>query len=182
MNRSRIRILVVLLAMLGWSAGAIAATTVIVVRHAEKVHEPQNRDPALSAAGIERVAALGELLRDVPLDAVYSSDYQRTRDTAKPLARRSGVAVRLHDPRDSAGLAARIGREHAGETVLISGHSNTVPVMLAALGVEDPPALTELEYDSCFVVVLPETGADANAGAAPTMLRLRYGAANPAKP
>lgn len=178
MNWRGIRVLFAVLLVLGWSAGAMAATTVIVVRHAEKLHEPQNRDPALSDAGIERVAALGVLLLDVPLDAVYSSDYQRTRGTAEPLARRSGVEVRLHDPRDSVGLAARITREHAGETVLIAGHSNTVPMMLAALGVEDPPALTEQEYDSCFVVVLPDDGSDA----APTMLRLRYGAPNPEKP
>lgn len=149
---------------------APAATTVVVVRHAEKVDEPGNRDPELSEAGVERAVGLTRLLRDVPLSAVYSSDYIRTRKTAEPVAAHAGVQVLLRDPREAAALRDEILRDHPGGVSLVVGHSNTVPLMLGALGVADPPAIAEDQYDDYFIVVIPD-----EAGAAPTLLHLHYG-------
>jgi broad specificity phosphatase PhoE len=149
---------------------APAATTVVVVRHAEKVEEPGNRDPELSGAGVERAVVLTRLLRDVPLSAVYSSDFIRTRKTAEPVAEQAGVAVLLRDPREAAALRDEILRDHPGGVSLVVGHSNTVPLVLGALGVTDPPEIAEDRYDDYFVVVIED-----EAGAAPTLLHLHYG-------
>lgn len=154
---------------------AVAATTVVVVRHAEKVNDPTNRDPELSEAGVERAAALARTLADLPVTGVYSSGYIRTKETARPTAELFGLEVEVRDPRDSQGLSDEILRERSGECVLVVGHSNTVPAMLAALGVADPPALSESDYDDLFIVRVPDDGSE------PMLLWLHTGAPDPAE-
>ncbi|MCB9848209.1 MAG: histidine phosphatase family protein [Phycisphaeraceae bacterium] len=151
-----------------------AETTVIVVRHAEKVVEPGNRDPALTDAGRARAEALALLLRDVSLDAVYSSGYERCMATAAPAAARAGVEVEIRDPGASGALREEILRDHGGGTALVVGHSNTVPAMLSALGVADPPAIADWQYDDAFVVRIADEQEEG--GASPTVLHLHYGA------
>ena len=109
---------VVIAGVLAAPSAAMGMTTVVVVRHAEKVIDPENRDPLLTEAGVGRAHALARLLGDVPIAAVYSSSYQRTRLTAAPAAKQAGVEVQIRDPRDSAGLRDEIFKEHAGGAVL----------------------------------------------------------------
>ena len=61
--------------------------------------------------------------------------------------------------------------KHAGETVLVVGHSNTIPAIVGALGAPQPRDLCDSEYDQLFVVVLGDTGP-------PRLIRSRYGASN----
>ncbi len=150
---------------------------VLVVRHAEK--ETGSPDPALDAAGRERAAALARALADVPLDAVYSTPFRRTLETAQAvLDARDGRAERIETPYGgdveafARALAERLLRERPGGTALVVGHSNTVPATLRALGVRDVPELDERDYDDLFVVLF---GAD---GAA-RLLHLHYGAPSP---
>ena len=161
--------------MLAW--GARAETTVVVVRHAEKRIEPGNHDPMLTEAGAERAEALARLLKDIPIAAVYSSDFNRTRSTAAPTARQAGVEVLLRDPGDPDALRDEILRDHRGGAVLVVGHSNTVPRMLVSLGVEEPPAIADDQYDDCFIVLIPDDP-DAT-DAEPTLLHLHYGRPSP---
>jgi len=65
---------------------------------------------------------------------------------------------------------AKILADHAGETVLVVGHSNTTPDVLRQLGIANPPSIADSQYDDLFVVTLA-TGAPAR------LVRLRYGAA-----
>jgi broad specificity phosphatase PhoE len=55
-------------------------------------------DPPLGTAGLEQAQRLAERLRDVPFDAVYSSDLKRCLRTAEVIAGAAGVGVRP-DPR-----------------------------------------------------------------------------------
>lgn len=167
-----------LLAILAGSHGfpALAAepasTTVIVVRHAEKVDD--SRDPGLSEAGLERAQALAAALEHAGLDAVYASQYRRTRLTALPAAEAAGLAVRI-DPVDddipawAQGFAAEVVRQNPGRTVLIAGHSNTVPPLVAALCRCDVEPLTEDDYDRLFIV-------QRAGGEFPSLIAARYGA------
>jgi hypothetical protein len=59
--------------------------------------------------------------------------------------------------------------KHAGGTVLVVGHSNTIPAIVGALGAPQPRDLCDSEYDQLFVVVIGDTGP-------PRLIRSRYGA------
>jgi broad specificity phosphatase PhoE len=147
------------------------STVVIVIRHAEKetVSVP---DPPLSAAGEARAALLARMF-DLPkgagrLDAIYISSALRNQMTAAPLAARLGIAPIVAPTDDPRGLARRIVRENSGKRVMIIGHTNTVPDIVAALsGRSDIPPIDEKEYGILYIVTVPRIG-HAN------VLRLNY--------
>lgn len=139
------------------------ATVVIVVRHAEKgIDDP--RDPTLSAEGEARARALAATLAGAGLDAVYATQYRRTQFTAAPAAEAAGITVQVRpiDARNAATYDADLLREiralPAGSTVLVVGHSNTVPALVKAFGGTAQPEMPESEFDRYTVVVLPAQG------------------------
>jgi broad specificity phosphatase PhoE len=143
------------------ASSAGAQTAVFVVRHAEKVSEEDQR---LTEAGKARAARLASMLRDSGIAAIFSTDTERTIGTAKPLSDALARKIQLYE--DVPALVRTLRERHADETVLVVGHSNTLPALLKALGCAAPVTTTDGEYDNLFVV-LP------NGGAA-TLVRLRY--------
>lgn len=139
------------------TAAEIPATTVYVVRHAEKEKGPGD-DPDLSARGKLRALALPEALELESISAIYSTDTKRTQQTVAPVAALTGVEVTRMPPTDYEGLLERV-HSHAGKAVVVVGHSNTVPPMLSALGVRDQLSLDEDDYGDLFVVTVPVQGA-----------------------
>ena len=109
-----------------------ATATYLLVRHAEKDLRVAD-DPPLTADGIARAERLAGSLHDTPLDAIYSSPYRRTRQTAAPIAAAKGIALVDYDPADATAFAARLRRYHPRGTVLVVGHSNTLPPLARAL-------------------------------------------------
>ena len=168
-NRARVLALVGAAALLVAGGIAQAATTVILVRHAEKRTTPDMPDPSLTEAGAARAAALARVLADAPLDAVFVTQFRRTQETAAPTAAAHRLTSLERDAGAVAGTAAEILREHEDGTVLVCGHSNTVPAMIRSLGVDTDLSLTEQDYDDLFVVTVDDDG-DA------TLLHLHYGA------
>lgn len=106
--------------------------TFILVRHAEKASVPAN-DPPLTEAGRARARRLAERLGDTRLEAIYSSPYQRTRETAAAVAAVKALRVIAYVPDDAAGFAARLRADHPRGSVLVVGHSNTLPPLARAL-------------------------------------------------
>ncbi len=148
-------------------------TTVILVRHAEKGGDPGDRDPELSDAGRERARTLAHVLGELDIDAIYSTPFLRTRNTAQPIADLLGVEITVTPPtRTVDDIAATIRRDHAGDVVLVVGHSNTIPGVVNALGAGSFEDLTEEEYDDLFVVTLTADGTA-------SVVRLRYGRETP---
>ncbi|MCB9879551.1 MAG: nuclear transport factor 2 family protein [Planctomycetes bacterium] len=135
----------------------LPVATVVVVRHAEKLDD--SRDPPLDDAGRARAERLAAALRDLPLAAIYCSEFARTAQTVAPaaLAHQLTPQVMPASDRQSLGLALR--RLHDGRVALVCGHSNTVPALLKALGVADAPAIGDDDYDHLFVVTLQPEGA-----------------------
>lgn len=136
-------------------------TTIYVVRHAEKdLTNPAEKNPALNAAGLKRAKDLLMTLENENITVIYSTNYNRTRQTAQPLAQKKGIIVQNYTPADFSGLAARIKTESVGKKVLVVGHSNTVLEIVAALGGQPPvKALNEeKDYDYLFKVVLSPQG------------------------
>lgn len=138
----------------GHSEGKVADTTVIVVRHAEKASN--ERDPALSDKGQVRANALAHVLGHTPVDAIYTTQYLRTRQTAEPLAAARNLKAVALEATDThiTELAARVRESHRGDTVVIVGHSNTVPPILEALGASEPPAMTDEQYDLLYILTI----------------------------
>ena len=84
-----------------------AATRVLLVRHGQTAWNVETRiqghlDVGLNEHGRWQAARLAEALADEAVDAIYTSDLQRARDTALALGRRLGL-----DVRDEPGLRER---------------------------------------------------------------------------
>lgn len=148
-------------------ANQTATTTFIVVRHAEKGTDDKN-DPSLSDAGLLRAERLAARLVDEPLVAVYATDYRRTRQTAGPAAKAHGVVVSVYDAQlHATALASQLHAAHTRGTVLVVGHSNTVPEIVAALSGTVVPAIADDEFDRLYRI-------DIKADGEATLLQDRY--------
>ena len=160
------------------AAPPIAPRTVILLRHAEKADDDP-RDPTLSAAGVERALALARLLARARPTRLIASEFRRTQATLAPLAEDLGLRVETIAAGKSDELVRAVDAADAGTTIVVAGHSNTVPLIAARLGAPLPdlevgrqgPVLREDEYDRVFVLTLPAR----ESGAAPALLELRYG-------
>jgi broad specificity phosphatase PhoE len=159
------------------SAPGAATTTVLFVRHAEKASDDA-RNPSLSAQGQARAEALRAALADADVTAIYATQYRRTAQTAEPLAAALGVSI-VQRPIDAANAATypqalrqEILDRHAGQAVLVVGHSNTVPELVRAFSGSAVDSIPDAVYDRIYVVSLPPSGP------ARRML-FRYGAPTP---
>jgi broad specificity phosphatase PhoE len=135
------------LAVLLLSCAAQAQEAVFLVRHAEKVDNSKNAE--LSDAGRKRAQELARKLHDAGITAVWATEFHRTQDTGKPVAEAQRLTMKMHPADDPKGLVELLRKE--GGRPLVVGHSNTLPEIAKALGVELKP-LAENEYDALFVV------------------------------
>jgi phosphohistidine phosphatase SixA len=173
LNRTRAALL--LLPLLLSIAGPLAAQTVILVRHAEKAQVPGN-DPPLSKAGTARAEALQDALRHATVRHVIVTSRRRTTLTAADViaARHLTPVVIPYGDGESAqvaALAAAVRRVPKGDAVLVVGHSNTVPRIIAALGGPKLPDLCDASYSTIFVLELDSSP--------PRLVRAHYGAPDP---
>ncbi len=157
MGLARVLVLMMVAVLAATAQGCGAgATTVLLVRHAEK---GPGRDPDLTGEGRRRSLALVELARQAGVAATYHTQFKRTAQTAEPVATHLGVPLipieyapgKEQEHADA--LIASIRRLYSGKTVLIVGHSTTIPVILRKLGVESTRKIPETEYGTLFVVV-----------------------------
>ncbi|HEY0086504.1 MAG TPA: phosphoglycerate mutase family protein [Allosphingosinicella sp.] len=130
-------------------AGASGAPVFYVMRHLQK--STNGSDPALSAEGATNaVRAAAWFEGRAKPGAIYVSTTRRARETAAPLAAKLGLTPIEYDPRDTPGLVARVRAESG--SVLVVGHSNTVPDIVAALGGARPEPLADSDYGSIWTV------------------------------
>jgi len=138
---------------------------VILLRHAEKATQPAD-DPPLTPAGRARANALAGILADSGVSAVFITQFRRTAETAAPLADRVHVQPRVIPAPNNKELVESVRKIQDG-TVVIVGHSNTIPGIIAELGGPSSVAIPETEFDNLFVLTLDTSGT--------SFLRLHYG-------
>lgn len=123
---------------------------VYLVRHAEKSANPP-RDPNLTAEGKERAEELAKLLSSKKITAIYSTNYNRTRETAAPLSRQLGLAIQYYNP-DTAAEIANLALLQK-KNMLIVGHSNTLLPIISALGLSaSVKEIPDSVYNHLFVI------------------------------
>lgn len=103
-----------------------SVSTFYLIRHAEKFRgNVDDNDPELNQKGLGRAMHWAEILVDVDLDAIYSTDYNRTAMTAAPTSVKKNIDVQYYDP--STIDIAQFKTDNLNKNVLIVGHSNTTP-------------------------------------------------------
>lgn len=129
-------------------------STFYLIRHAEKDRsDPDNLDPELNQKGLGRAMHWAEILNDVPLDAVYTTDYERTSMTAAPISVKQDITVQYYDPETLD--VALFKAENLGKRVLVVGHSNTTPALVNKLIGEDRfGPMDDADNGSLFIVQL----------------------------
>jgi phosphohistidine phosphatase SixA len=141
--------------------------TIYLVRHADKVSE--DVDSPLSDAGRVRAKCLAKTLQDARIQQIFTSDLQRTQQTAAPLAEKlhlKPVAIPIGKPDD---LIAAIQSSKAA-SVLVVWHDATLPKILRALGAPEVVSIAHTEYDRFFILTMAGDGKKSKAGFA----ALRY--------
>jgi len=138
--------------------GTAQDLVVVIVRHAEKSDEA-GPDPGLSEAGHRRAAVLARRLAGEELAAIYATAWRRTRQTVAPAAAAQRLPITLYDAREPAeALAARLRASHRAGVVLLAGHSNTVPGMVAAFCRCAAAEMAETEFDRISTVRIGADG------------------------
>jgi phosphohistidine phosphatase SixA len=155
----------ILLALLtGLFASAVAAEEVVfIVRHAEKA-TTGGADPDLSPAGHARAKRLRAVLRDARVARIFVTEFKRTKQTAAPLG--GLLPANATETVPSGNTATLLTKVRAsGGNVLVVGHSDTVPAVIAGLGITAPIQIAENHFDNLFVLIRKPT---------PRLIRLHY--------
>ena len=153
------------------ATAASAQTTYFIVRHAERADAGKGgmgaggtaNDPGLAPEGRARAASLAAMLKASRLTAVFTTEFKRTQETAQPTATAHRLTATVIDADKTAALIEKL--KAAAGAVLVVGHSNTVPEVIAGLGVTEKVTVDDTEFDNLFVVVTGER---------PTLITLKY--------
>jgi phosphohistidine phosphatase SixA len=153
--------------------------TVFLVRHAEREDEPR-QDPPLKKEGVARSQELAKLLGAAGIKTIITSQFARTKQTGEPLATKlnlTPVSISLRSNPNNPRLIAEESTtevvnkilERSGESVLLVGHSNSVPDVIKMLGGDTVPTIDERQFNNLFIVTVYAKGKA-------KVVHLKYGA------
>jgi broad specificity phosphatase PhoE len=129
-------------------------TTFYLIRHAEKDRtNPEDIDPELNQEGLGRAMHWAEILNEVALDAIYSTDFERTNMTAAPASVKQDITVQYYDPDEL--NTDQFVTDNIGKNVLVVGHSDTTPALVnKLLGEEKYGKMDDDDNGSLYIVQL----------------------------
>jgi broad specificity phosphatase PhoE len=150
-------------------------THFILVRHAEKTGNNLN-DP-LSPKGFQRADSLAYYLSQSTADGIYATQYLRTQQTVQPAAAIHGLTVIQYPASGTASdieaFVDQLFADHRGKTVIVSGHTNTLPLIAnEILGSNQLATIADHQYDNMLVISALRKGRA-------KLLHLKYGFQNP---
>jgi phosphohistidine phosphatase SixA len=103
-----------------------------LIRHAEKVRTvPNDQDPNLDIKGMMRAKRWAAYFEPIKIDKIYVTKYVRTKQTASLIAQQKQVSPTRYDPNTI--YSEAFLKETNGKSVLIVGHSNTIPQLVNKL-------------------------------------------------
>lgn len=129
-------------------------STFYFIRHAEKDGtDPEDVDPELNQDGLGRAMHWAEILKEVDLDAIYSTNFNRTSMTAAPTSVKRNIDIQYYDPRILD--IEQFKKDNLNKEVLVVGHSNTTPQFVNLLLGEDRyTEIDESENGTLYIVTM----------------------------
>jgi phosphohistidine phosphatase SixA len=162
-----------------FSAWYDTKTTVLLVRHAEKVTRTMADDherPLCNPFGTDRARELAHVAGGAGVNVIYHTEFLRTQQTIGPLDDAvSGNTTQSYRANDVQALARDILDHHRGEVVVVAGHGNTVPQTIEALGGPRLPDIADDDYDNLYVVTV-------TCACGTRLTQLQYGRTSPLTP
>ena len=152
MTKKYLTIILIILAAL---TNVVAQTdneifTIYLVRHSEK--ESTSNDPQLTQCGEQRSKSLSIFLNDLQLDAIYSTNYNRTKNTALPTALSKELEIKEYNPEELKDFSKLL--IDSKQNALVVGHSNTTGVLAGLLVGEDIGEFDLAIYNRVYQVVI----------------------------
>lgn len=134
------------------------SSTYYFIRHAEKDRSDKtNKDPNLILDGILRAVKWSTVLDNIDFDAIYSTNYNRTKETAQPTAEKNNLDITIYDPRNID--AQSFLEQTKGKKVLVVGHSNTTPMFVnKLLGKEKYKQIDDSNNANLYIVTISSSG------------------------
>ena len=158
MKKTLILSLLFLFAFSTYAQESDSSTIYYFIRHAEKdKSDKTNKNPNLVMEGVLRAAKWSLVFENVHFDAIYSTDYNRTKQTAQPTAEKKGLEVQIYDPRQL--YSEEFANATKGKTVLVVGHSNTTPAFVNTILKEKKyPSIDESNNANLYIITISPTG------------------------
>jgi phosphohistidine phosphatase SixA len=159
------KFLLTLLLLVTWLPCAFAGGqgedfTLYLIRHAEKLADGSS-DPQLSEAGRQRAENLASWFSARSVEEIWSTDYERTRDTVAPLLQATGIELTIYDPQQLAKLSGQLLQRRANAVIV--GHSNTTPELAQLLCECEIAPMEETEYERLIIIRIEDDRAAARA-------------------
>ncbi|MGZ4899409.1 MAG: phosphoglycerate mutase family protein [Candidatus Angelobacter sp.] len=154
--RLSIRVIFPMLMLAQLAIAQQGTRTIFLVRHAEAASAAP--DAALSPAGEKMADCLGKMLKEAGIKQIFVTDAKRTQQTAAPLAHTLKLTPTVVPAKDPNTLIRDL-LYSGGGNILVVGHSDTVPFVLARIKAGTVPPIGENEYDRLFVTTIIEGGA-----------------------
>jgi len=173
-----LRPLTLLCLMMFFTVWSVACYTTVkpvyLLRHAERGSGP---DPDLTPAGHARAQELKRMLKNVPVTAIFSTDTNRTRQTAQPLATDKNLTIQIYSGTSVVDTILSGSEENI---YLVLGHSDTVPDLINALRGTPPYAqIPNNEFDNLFLLIVKKKKTFGGGTSITTkVLHMKYGSAS----
>lgn len=132
-------------------------TTYYFIRHAEKERiDATNKNPDLTDKGKSRSENWSTVFGNVNFDLIYSTNYNRTIQTATPTAKSKNLEIQFYNPRELYNEDFKLKTK--GKIVLVVGHSNTTPLFVnKVLGKEKYPEIDDRNNSNLYIVTISKT-------------------------
>ncbi|MDP3313224.1 histidine phosphatase family protein [Lutibacter sp.] len=135
----------------------IKSTTYYLIRHAEKERtDPTDKNPHLTDKGKLRAEKWSTIFKNVDFDLVYTTNYNRTIETASPTALSKNLELQFYNTNSLYDQDFIVKTE--GKNVLIVGHSNTTPLFVnTILGSEKYPEIDDLNNSNLYIITITKS-------------------------
>jgi len=127
----------------------LPASRIYIVRHAEKLDNTPYS--VLSPKGHDRAARLRDILLHKKIDMIFATTFQRTQETAQPLA--TALSKQMWIYRNNAvDSIADVMKSLTGENILLIGHSGNIPSIIEKITGKKVDAMKEDEYGKIYTI------------------------------